>query len=108
MRHDLTLVVGNVLKNYPETRNSDITLMIKIWEVYYPSRVRKAQNGQLGVYLSDLYELPREDNIKRIRAHFQNDLNRYLPTDPAVVKQRRINEVKWREYMSLMTEHKRI
>lgn len=101
-------MVGNILKNYPETRNSDITLMIKLWEVYFPSRVRKGQNGQLGVYLCDLYELPREDNIKRIRAHFQNDMTLYLPTDQAVVKQRRINEEKWREYMSSMTEHKRI
>ena len=105
---NLTFQVGEILKDYPETRNSDIALMIELWKTYYPNRVKKGANGELGVWLKDLYDLPREDAIKRIRAHYQNDLNRYLPTSLDVVIQRRINQEKWREYMSLMTEHKRI
>ena len=91
--------VEYILKEIPDTRNSDITLMIEIWKKYYPSRLKTGSTGEQGVWLKDLYELPREDNCKRIRAHFQNDLNLYLPSDPKIVKQRRINEDKWREFM---------
>jgi hypothetical protein len=91
--------VENVLKEFPQTRNSDITLMIELWQRYFPTRIKKGSSGEVGIWLKDLYDLPREDNIKRIRAHFQNDLNLYLPSDEKVVLQRRINEDKWREFM---------
>lgn len=88
-----------LLRTKPETRNSDITLMIEVWQTYYSSYLKKGSTGEVGVWLKDLYDLPREDNIKRIRAHFQNDLNLYLPSDEKVAIQRRINEDKWREFM---------
>jgi hypothetical protein len=94
-------MVLTVLENVQESRNSDITLMIEIWKRYYPQVIRKGKEGELGVYLKDLYSLPREDHVKRIRAHIQNDLNKFLPTDPIVVRERRINEERWREYMSV-------
>ena len=87
------------LREIPETRNSDITLMIEIWKRYFPSKMKMGATGEMGVWLKDLYELPRDDNVKRIRAHFQNDLNKYLPSDQKIVKQRRINENKWRVFM---------
>ena len=83
--------VTEILKLQPETRNSDITLMIALWERYYPQRIRDG-----AVLLSSLYDLPREDSIKRLRADL-NSKGRYLPTSPEVLKQRGIEEDRWRE-----------
>lgn len=99
MRKNLKAQVEYCLETYPETRNSDITLMLRIWETYYPSRIKTGASGEKGVWLKDLYDLPREDNIKRVRAKFQNELNRYLPTDWKVAQQRKIEEDKWRVAM---------
>ena len=107
MRSTLKHQVEEILKEFPETRNSDITLMIKLWEVYYPKYVRKGASGEMGVWLKDLYELPQEDNVKRVRAIFQNDLNQYLPDDPQVRKQRKVNEEKWLDFVRVQTEWKR-
>lgn len=80
-----------VLKNYPETRNSDITLMIKLWEVFH---------HVVGtVQISRLYDLPREDNIKRIRATFQNKLGLYVPTEWEIAKRRGFLEEQWRGFL---------
>ena len=84
------------LDTFPETRNSDIALTLAIWRQYFPTRIRKGASGEEGVWLKDLYDLPREDNVKRVRAKFQNEQNLYLPTDWKVAKQRKINEDKWR------------
>ena len=88
------------LKNYEETRNSDITLMIKIIEEYYSHYIC---NGM--IELEKLYELPREDNIKRIRARF-NSNGKYLPTSEAVAKKRGIDEDTWRLAMGYPTTGK--
>ena len=99
MNYNLKTQVRHCLLEYPETRNSDITLMLKIWEIYFPEYLKKGATGQIGVWLKDLYELPREDNIKRVRAFFQNTQGLYLPSDPAVRKQRKIEEEKWLEFI---------
>lgn len=87
------------LEKYPDTRNSDITLTIEIWKNFYAESVITARNGKLGLYIDDLFKLPREDNVKRIRAKIQNVEKKFLPTNPEVAKKRgwKINE--WREYL---------
>lgn len=92
-------MVEAVLEDVPETRNSDITLMIEIWKRYFPKYIKNGASGETGVWLKDLYELPREDNIKRMRAFVQNNRGLWLPTDWKVAKQRKINEEKWKEYI---------
>lgn len=106
--------VGEILRECPETRNSDITLMIKIWVRFYtPYIFGEGSERGSSVRLKDLYELPREDNIKRIRAKFQEEaLKRindgkergdeqfYLPTDPKVAKQRQINRAIWEKALA--------
>jgi len=87
--------VLHVLLNYPETRNSDITLTLRIWLIYYPEHITKVE-GKNFVRLSKIFELPREDNVKRIRAKIQNEEHRYLPTDPQIIKRRKIKEQEWR------------
>lgn len=111
----LKAMVRNVLRDIPETRNSDIRLMVEIWKRYYPSRVRggdvSAETGaRLKEYimLDDFYDLPHHDGIKRIRAHFQNDKGEYLPTSYEVVRQRKINEERWRASMGAMTAGARL
>lgn len=92
----VTEMVDRILRNVPEARNSDITLMIEIWRHYYPSRIiTSATSGAQAVRLSDLYTLPREDAIKRERAAL-NAEGKYYPTDWEVAKGRGIKEDEWR------------
>ncbi len=86
------------LQNYPETRNSDVGLTIKIWQEFYGVRD--------SILLYDLYRLPREDAVKRIRAKFQNDLHLYLPTEWEIARQRKINYDVWRKVLGYYTEPK--
>lgn len=55
----LKFQVEHCLKEFPETRDSDITLTIAIWKVFYPDYVRQGASGEWGVWLNDLYTLPR-------------------------------------------------
>ena len=50
------------------------------------------------VELKNIMELPREDNVKRIRAKFQNEKKMYLPTSLEVARQRKISEEEWRAW----------
>lgn len=88
-----------ILEAVPESRDSDIRLMLELWQRYYPKYIKKGSTGEAGVWLKDLYELPREDNVKRVRAQIQNVEKRFLPTSWAVAKQRKINEDVWRVAM---------
>lgn len=102
--------VIEILKEQPATRNSNIALTIAIWRRYFPGYLFKAPSGESSICLKDLYELPREDNVKRVRAKLQEmALKRiedgtatggehwYLPTDEKVIEQRQINAVLWKK-----------
>lgn len=86
-------MVEACLRNIPETRNSDVTLMIEIWKRYFPHKLFSPE--RLAVRLCDLYDLPREDNIKRVRAQFNSE-GKYYPTDWKVAKARGLKEDEWR------------
>lgn len=88
------------LRDIPLTRNSDIALTIAIWRNFYPASL--IENGQ-AVLLKQLFTLPREDNVKRIRAYFQNDKKMYWPTDEKVAKARGFNMEEWRVAMGYPT-----
>ncbi len=100
MKSVLTAQVENVLKFHPHTRNSDIALTIEVWKAGYGHLITMAGvNGDAGfVALKALYELPREDNIKRIRAKF-NAQGLYWPTDLKIARARGIQEDKWRVFI---------
>jgi hypothetical protein len=78
----------------PKTRNSDIELTIEIWKRFYPNYIKDAGGVEV-VPLRALYELPREDNVKRLRAFIQNTEGRLPPTTWEVAKQRGINKEIW-------------
>ena len=93
-------MVESVLRDIPSTRDSDITLTIEIWRRFYPEKIVE-QRGIAGVEfvsLGSLYSLPREDNVKRIRAQFQNNPERpmYPPTKLEVALERGMEEQVWR------------
>ncbi|WP_409252829.1 DUF3800 domain-containing protein [Bacillus sp. SCS-153A] len=80
----LTTRVANILNRYPETRNSDITLQIKYWQVY---------NGLTSnfVELNRLYIMERLTSISRARAKIQNEYKLFL-ADTEVRRRRRTLE----------------
>lgn len=103
---ELRKMILNVLKEQPDTRNSDVALTIAIWKRYYPRRLKfREQDNKMYIALDDLFDLPREDNIKRIRAIIQNDEGRYLPTNKEVAIQRRINMQQWQLYITQQYEN---
>lgn len=86
---ELKKQVAKILQEYPETRNSDITLTIKIWQTFYGV-------GEI-IEVKSLYDLPREDNVKRIRAKFCEEKKRWAyPTSLQVALKRKIKEQEWR------------
>lgn len=103
-------MVEAVLRNIPETRNSDIRLTIEIWRRYFPSLVQndgailhQGVDPRPFVFLSDLFDLPREDNIKRVRAALNHE-GKYFPTDWKVAKARGIAEDEWRQALGYPTK----
>jgi len=78
----ITEKVAWVLNNYPETRNSDITLQIKYWEHFN----LELFSGDF-IQVKDLYQLTRLTTITRARAKIQNTLRLYL-ADEGIRKQR--------------------
>ena len=71
--------VEKCLSTFPESRNSDIALTILIWQHFHGV-------GE-SLDLRQLYFLPTQESVKRIRAQF-NQHGKYLPTDPVVAKAR--------------------
>lgn len=100
--------VERCLQDFPETRDSDITLTIKIWETFFQGHVKVGSTGQRGIWFTSLYKIPREDNVKRHRAVFQNVLGLYMPSTLKIAQQRKIREEVWREAMRKDDEYKRL
>lgn len=115
----LKKMVTHVLEIDEQSRNSDVRLTQMVWWNYYNSKVFEVEREIDGkkvmkkaTLLSDFFELPREDQVSRMRRKIQEEafdrvVNKgilsakiYLPTDEKVVKQRRMNEEKWRAFMS--------
>lgn len=96
--NDLDIKVREILKLDEKSRNSDIRLMQLIWWKFYPQFVTEI-DGKYYIDINNLYDLPREDNIKRIRAKIQNEEKLYLPTDAIVANKRGWKEDEWRSYL---------
>lgn len=90
--------VESMLAECAVTRNSDQLLTLKLWVKLFPDKIIKAEDGSQAVKLKDIMLLPREDNVKRVRAKIQNEEHKYLPTTEAVRKARGISEEVWYKY----------
>ena len=92
--------VISVLRDSPRTRNSDIHLTIEIWKRFYNDSLilgKHTQTHYISIY--KLFDLPREDHIKRVRAKIQNEDKKYLPTDFAIFEARAKSSKEWRKYL---------
>ncbi len=90
----LKLKIEKILKKYPYTRNDDTALSIQLWQDNYPNIVK----GGI-IKLSNLQYLPCIKDVARIRAIFQNDLGKYLPTCWEVAKNRNMKRERWVELL---------
>jgi len=95
--------VEHCLEKYEETRNSDITLTIKLWVIFYRDFL-VFSGSEVFIRLNSLWDLPREDHIKRDRARIQHEEGRFLPTIEEVRKLRGIEEEKWRSSLGYNPE----
>lgn len=74
--------VAWLLNHFPRTRNSDIALQVKYWEIFEHNLV-----GEGRVSLEDLYRLPRLTSLVRERARIQNQYRLFLADEP--IRERR-------------------
>jgi len=68
--------VAGMLNLYPDTRNSDVTLMLKYWETFQPDIYKPS-----GILPKDLFKLERSTNIVRVRAKIQNEYGLFQADD---------------------------
>jgi len=90
--------IEHILKLYPESRNSDIVLMTKLWECFYNNYLLQL-NGESYLKLSNLYDVPRLDDISRIRRKIQNEERMYLPTDIEILIERARMSRDWKRFL---------
>lgn len=76
--------VAYILSQYPETRNSDVTLQLQYWQVFQ----RNLLSGGM-VAFENMYKLERLTSLKRARAHIQNDVKLFRATDERVARHRK-------------------
>ncbi len=91
-------MVEQVLRDNPtymgaEARNSDVALTVLIWQRWYG--VSDKPDGM--IHVRRLFDLPREDNVKRVRAKLQNEEHKYLPTNQDVLIKHGILEDYWHD-----------
>lgn len=98
-RNELKNQIIKILTDFPQSRDSDQYLTIKLWCIFYPSRIIREEGKEPTIRLKDVMDMPREDHVKRIRAIIQNEEHRFLPTSLEVAKQRKINEAEWKAYV---------
>lgn len=92
MKNTLKKQVEYCLQEFPHTRNSDITLMLAVWQVSSGVEIDRPFD------LKRLYLLPTQENIKRIRAQFNHE-GLYWPTELKIARARGIQEDIWRVFM---------
>ncbi len=78
--------VAYILHQHPKTRDSDVALTLKYWELHQPNLYNAA-----GMLPHDLFLLERFTHIARVRAKIQNEYNLF-PSSAGVRKKRRAKE----------------
>jgi len=85
--------VLEVLQKFPETRNDDRKLYIKVLEAMGLAREHHPSGtGAEGLFIFqvDLDKLPAFEAVIRRRAEIQNEEQKFIPTDPEVLQRRRL------------------
>lgn len=94
--------IRKILASDTESRNSDIRLTQVYWWTHHKEQFETI-NGRAYVLLANLYKLPSQDGIKRIRAKIQNEKHEFLPTRKEVALKRGMQEQEWRDYLGYET-----
>ena len=79
------------LREFKETRNSDVNFTIRVWEQFHGVKE--------SLKLTRLFDIPSQSHIVRLRADFQNNHGLYPPTSWAVAKARGYEENAWRKLL---------
>ncbi len=87
--------VAYILNLYPKSRDSDVFLTLKYWEIFQPDMYNPA-----GTIPKDLFRLERMHYIVRARAKIQNEYNLFPPSSE-VGRFRKKNEENIREEVIL-------
>lgn len=95
--------IEQMLSEYPETRNSDLRLTQAVWWRFYNQYIEIIE-GKYYISLPNLFNVPSQDDIKRIRAKIQNDEHKYLPTNWEVAKLRHWKEEEYRKFLGYNPE----
>lgn len=91
-------VVLKILEGDVRARNDDKWLVIKALQ-YLNQQIEIDEERVIWyIPLAALHEVPSFENIRRRRAEIQNRDGLFLPTDPLVLRDRKIKEEKIREY----------
>ena len=93
--------VEECLQKDEQSRNSDIRLY-NFLLLHFPAYKNKLIVDEFNNYSIPLkvrYELPKEEDVCRIRRKFNNK-GLYLPTSEEVLKQRKLMEKEWHNEMS--------
>lgn len=80
--------VAHVLNMYPQTRNSDVTLSLKLWEIFQPDIYNPH-----GILPLHLFKLERVQYIVRARAKIQNEYGLFQAEDSVKRKRRKQEEL---------------
>lgn len=92
--------VGLVLRDFPETRDSDTELVLRYWQRFEADALRAWSPSRS---LDVLHDLERVDSITRARRRIQNDLHLFEPTEWTKA-QRQENQREFLEYLSYRRE----
>lgn len=77
-------MVENILANDERSRNSDIWLILQVWQ--------KKQHIKCFIPYEDLSKMITPETITRVRRKIQNDENRFLPTSETIRQRRKLRE----------------
>lgn len=88
---DLKTRVAWILNLFPHTRNSDVALTIKYWEMFQRDIFNPNSMSPI-----DLFKLERESYLVRVRAKIQNEYNLF-PADAGIQRHRRSREEDMKE-----------
>ena len=80
------------MKNDQKCRNSDKWL---VWKY-----LRDKAGINIFIPFEDFERMPSFESIRRIRQYIQNTEKKFLPTDPKVRIERKVNEEEWREWLT--------
>lgn len=81
--------VEECLQKFPQTRNSDALLMLKLYHHFY----KVSEDDPI----SKLLEVPAPESVSRARRFIQNTERKYPPTSLDVARQRQWKEEEWIE-----------